>query len=276
MPKILEKRKVLNGRGIVGQFGVGTSEGKFFYREKVEGKKVYKFKVLPDAKNLDEAELLAADAAIALRDELKDGERIEETYDPMNLVKREEKLLKRKESLAREEKKKENPKISIEKAMEQWLIEQKRRVDAGTFSQNSYEHKLNCSKHIMNFLQKRKVDLTSQITNTTFDQYPEFRMRQTKRRIVIHRELAVLGEFIKSFLVKHKYIPAHLWLDGQFLPRITVRETDKDANPAINQDDWRTIIDYIREEWRPLAYEKDQFGRIGEIRSSHIQQDNES
>ena len=59
MPKILEKRKVLNGRGIVGQFGVGTSEGKFFYREKVEGKKVYKFKVLPDAKNLDEAELSA-------------------------------------------------------------------------------------------------------------------------------------------------------------------------------------------------------------------------
>jgi len=52
MPKILEKRKVLNGRGIVGQFGIGTSEGKFFYREKVEGQKAYKFKVLPDAKNL--------------------------------------------------------------------------------------------------------------------------------------------------------------------------------------------------------------------------------
>ena len=46
-------------------------------------------------------------------------------------------------------------------------MEQKRRVDAGTFSQNSYEHKLNCSKHIMNFLKKRKVDLTSQISNTT-------------------------------------------------------------------------------------------------------------
>ena len=36
-----------------------TNEGKFFYREKAEGKKVYKFKVLPDAKNLDEAELSA-------------------------------------------------------------------------------------------------------------------------------------------------------------------------------------------------------------------------
>ena len=67
MPKILEKRKVLNGRGIVGQFGVGTSEGKFFYREKIEGKKVYKFKILPDAKNLDEAELLAADAYQSFR-----------------------------------------------------------------------------------------------------------------------------------------------------------------------------------------------------------------
>ena len=41
MPKILEKRKVLNGRGIVGEFGVGTSEGKFFYREKVQGPKAY-------------------------------------------------------------------------------------------------------------------------------------------------------------------------------------------------------------------------------------------
>ena len=74
--KILEKRKVLNGHGIVVKFAAGASEGKFFYREKVEGKKVYKFKVLPDAKNLDEAELLATDAAIALRDELKDGEQI--------------------------------------------------------------------------------------------------------------------------------------------------------------------------------------------------------
>ena len=99
MPKILEKRKVLNGRGIVGQFGVGTSEGKFFYREKVQGQKAYKFKVLPDAKNLDEAESLAADAAIELRDELKDAERIVENYDPMNLVQREEKLLKKKEKL---------------------------------------------------------------------------------------------------------------------------------------------------------------------------------
>ena len=56
MPAINEKRSVLNNRGIVGQFGIGTSQGKFFYREKVEGQKAYKFKVIPDAKNLDEAE----------------------------------------------------------------------------------------------------------------------------------------------------------------------------------------------------------------------------
>ena len=67
MPKILEKRKVLNGRGIVGQFGVKTSEGKFFYRERIEGKKVYKFKILPDAKNLEDAELLATDAYQSFR-----------------------------------------------------------------------------------------------------------------------------------------------------------------------------------------------------------------
>jgi len=67
MPKIFEKRKVLNVSGIVGQFGVGTSEGKFIYREKVEGNKVYKFKVLPKAKNLEEVELLAADVYQSFR-----------------------------------------------------------------------------------------------------------------------------------------------------------------------------------------------------------------
>ena len=87
---------VLNGRGIVFTYE-DDNVGKYFYRELKEGTKLYqtkliegattleaaKEKVLADAKNLDEAELLAADTAIALRDELKNGKRIEELYDPM-------------------------------------------------------------------------------------------------------------------------------------------------------------------------------------------------
>ena len=52
--------------------------------------------------------------------------------------------------------------------------------------------------------------LSDEINPTTFDDYPVYPLKQTDKRIVIHRELAVLGEFIKSYLVKYKYIPAHL------------------------------------------------------------------
>ena len=43
-------------------------------------------------------------------------------------------------------------------------------------------------------------------------------------------------------------------MDGQFLPKIAVRQTDRDANPAINPEDWETIIKYIRNDWRKEAY----------------------
>jgi hypothetical protein len=79
-------------------------------------------------------------------------------------------------------------------------------------------------------------------------------MGQTERRLTIQKELQTLGEFVKSYLVKHRYIPARLWLDGQFLPKIEVRQTDRDANPAINEEDWKTIVEYVRNVWRKEAY----------------------
>ena len=72
---------------------------------------------------------------------------------------------------------------------------------------------------------------------------------------MIQRELSVLGEFIKSYLVKTNLIEARLWMDGQFLPKIEVRQSDRDANPAINPEDWETIINHVRNEWRKVAYE---------------------
>ena len=261
MPAILEKRKVLNGRGIVLQWANGNSAGKFFYREKVEGRKAYRFKELPEANNLDEAAELAAEAAIKLRDEIRDADKVQEVYDPMNLLQREEKLIKKKEKLARDEQKKENPKGNIEQIMNDWIAQEKRRMESGSLESASYLHKMYCCRHIMSYIKMKKITLTTQITNASFDQYVDWRLRTTQRRILIQRELSVLGEFIKSYLVKHRYLPAYLWMDGQFLPKVILRETDKDANPAINSDDWRTIIDYVREVWRPIGYERDQFGR---------------
>jgi hypothetical protein len=252
MPAIAEKRTVLNGRGIVGVWANGTSAGKFFYREKVEGRKAYRFKELLEASNLDEAERLATEAAIELRETKPPAP--PKNYDPLDLIAREEKLVKQKERLIREEKKKESPKEKLEKVLDDWLSTIKKKADAGTIEQSTYEFKWSCMRHVRFYIKHKKITLTSQINESTFDDYVVFRMGQTERRLTIQKELQTLGEFVKSYLVKHRYIPARLWLDGQFLPKIEVRQTDRDANPAINEEDWKTIVEYVRNVWRKEAY----------------------
>lgn len=253
MPSVSENVKVLNGRGNIIQYSSGRSVGKFAYREWNKETRSYKVKHLYEAKTLEEAIAMAPDAAISLR-EVKEDKPLTQSFDPLNLIQREEQLVKKKERLLKEEKKKESPKMTIEKAMADWLRQQEKRVQGGEYSENSYEHKSNCCRHIRFYLKHKKITMTSQINESTFDDYCLFRLRDTDRRLVIQRELSVLGEFIKSYLVKHKYIPARLWLDGQFLPKIEVRQSDRDANPAINPEDWKTIVDYVRDVWRKDAY----------------------
>ena len=201
------------------------------------------------------------ETALAMREEephhksyLNTG-KVKPKDDALSLLEREEKLLRKKERLSRAEKQKENPKMTIQKALEEWLEGIKKRVDAGALEQSTYEFKGFSMRHVMDYLKEKKVILTSQINESTFDDYVVFRMGQTARRLPVQKELQTLGEFIKSYLVKHRYIPARLWLDGQFLPKIDIRQTDRDANPAINSEDWETIITYVRTVWRKQAYE---------------------
>ena len=233
----------------------GNSAGKWFYKEKIKGVKKYRTKEIVGAKTLEEARELVTDVAIQLAAQASEQPTITSPNDPASLIEREEKLISRKERLAREERKREQPKMTVEKALNDWLAGQKKRVDAGSFAEASYSHKYYSCLHIKRYLEHKKVFFTSQISTDTFDDYIEFRYQDTQKRLVIQRELAVLGEWIKSYLVRFKYIPAHLWLDGQFLPRIEIRQIDRDANPAINADDWKVILDYVRNVWRKEAYE---------------------
>ena len=264
MPSVDENVKVLNGRGSIVRYSSGRSIGKFAYREWNKETRSYKVKHLSEAKTLNEAITMAADAAISLR-ETKDKPSIQ-SFDPLNLIQREEQLVRKKERLLREEKKKENPSMTIEKAMDDWLNQQYKRVQAGAFAENSYEHKKNCSRHVRFYLQHKKITLTSQLNESTFDDYCIFRLKDTDKRILIQRELAVLGEFIKSYLVKNKYIEARLWMDGQFLPKIEVRQSDRDANPAINPEDWEIIINHVRNKWRKEAYEPSKLPSTNQFR----------
>ena len=152
MPKIAEKQTVLNGRGSVVRFASGTSVGNYVYREWDNSIRNYRTKHILEAKSLEEAIAMAPQIAIELAQDLANKPRNPINIDPLNLIAREEKLQRDKEKLFRAEQKKDSPKMTIEKAMDDWLKQQLKRVDAGAFSINSYEHKKNCSKKIRGYL----------------------------------------------------------------------------------------------------------------------------
>ena len=266
MPRIAQSEKVLNGKGRVILYENGNCAGKWVYKEKIEGSKdSYKTKVIDGANTLEEAkERVIAIAFELAKDPVKPT--VISNIDPLDLIAREEKLLRQKERLNRAEQKKNNPKINLEKAFKDWLEQEQKRVDAGALAQSSFDHKFNCCRHIKFYLKHKKISMTSQINESTFDDYCIFRLRDTDKRILIQRELSVLGEFIKSYLVKSKYVEARLWMDGQFLPKIEVRQTDRDANPAINPEDWEVIINHIRNKWRKEAYEPSKLHSTNQFR----------
>ena len=266
MPAVDLKESVLNGRGNVCRYSKGSSAGLFFYREWNKEKRCYRSKVIEGASTMEEAKALAPQVAIELAQDLAVKPPTPNNIDPLDLIAREEKLQRAKEKLFNQKKKEDKPKINIEKALDDWLKQQEKRVSAGEFAESSYEHKYNCCRHIRFYLRHKKLTLTNHINETSFDDYCIFRLKDTDKRLIIQRELSVLGEFIKSYLVKNKYVEARLWMDGQFLPKIEVRQSDRDANPAINPEDWDTIIKYVRYEWRKEAYEPSKLPSSNQFR----------
>ena len=103
MPKILEKQKVLGGRGLVFTYE-NDNVGTYFYREKIDGTKKYRLKKIDGARTLAEAAEMAMEIAIALRDDephhvSASVERRGTDLSADELLEREEKLVKKKERM---------------------------------------------------------------------------------------------------------------------------------------------------------------------------------
>jgi len=169
LPQFQLQQKFLNGRGRVLLYGSGTSAGKWYCKEKVEGQRRYKEKQLFGASSLEQAIEMAAEAAIELAKTPEKKPSYRYASDPLTLIQREEKLIKQKEKLAKEEQKKERPKVDLEVAMDQCLAEQEKCVEAGAFKPASDSHKFNCCRDMKLYLKKKKVTYTSKINPTTFD-----------------------------------------------------------------------------------------------------------
>ena len=266
MPAVSEKQTVLGGRGHVCRFASGTSKGAWVYREWNKATRSYRTKHIEGATTLEQAIEKAADAAIALRESIAQANQPIEKLDPLNLIAREEKLQRDRERLLKAERKGDLQSVPINVALDAFLRQQKRRVATGQLAKNSYEHKFHCLSKVRSYLEEYGITKTSQLTETTFDEYLIYRSDTT--RILQAREVAVLGEWIKSYLVRNKYISPELWIKGSLLPKVEIRHVDRMANPAINPEDWKVIVDYVREVWKEQANEPRACFWKGELKTS--------
>jgi len=242
-----EKQQVLNGRGIVGRWDEGTSAGKYFYRERVteDGKRKYKYRVLEGVTTLLEATERAAEAAIAMATGAPSEAQQRASTSPLEAL---EASTRVNAQLLGTIKQNKTTGISIEKATKEFMGFHEKRKRADVIADATYENKRGIiENHLTDYLNYKSITSTNQLKRTTFDDYLSF--RATATRLVQQRECSVIGEWLK-FLDNHEYIDTRLLRGGSIMPRVEVRMVDRMANPAINPDDWRNIVNYIRNEWR--------------------------
>ena len=247
MATIGEKQQVLSGRGIVGRWDEGTSAGKYFYRERVteDGKRKYKYRVIEGVTTLSEAAEKAAEAAIAMATGAPTEAQQRASNNPLEAL---EASTRVQAQLLGTIKQSKSSGISIEKATAEFMKFHDKRRRAEVIAEATYENKRGIiENHLTDYLNYKSITSTSQIKRTTFDDYLSFRASAT--RLVQQRECSVIGEWLK-FLDDHEYIDTRLLRGRTILPRVEVRMTDRMANPAINPDDWRAIVNYVRNEWR--------------------------
>ena len=245
MPKLHAKTKVLGGRAQVVSYD--RDPGVFFYRELITGTKTYRSKRL-EATTLEAATLEAVDAYTALR---LPGAALEASTTPVE-VKRGSRGSKQ-----------------LKKAIQDYLKELMGKVSAGVIKQRTYDiAEDTIYKPVLRFFEETGIKTTSGITYDTFKDYVVWRQRTATgphdnlkkgrglTKLSLLRELHQIRKFVNSYLVPRGYIKAELAQRKGFIDYPKINHEDLLANPAINPDDWTTIINFVRKEWVNLPKER--------------------
>ena len=259
MPKVIDKRKVLGGRGSVVLYGSGTSAGQYFYRELIKGTKNYKTRRIDGVSSMDEAEAACVEIAFELNKEpspfalaWKGGNQDPSLTNRSERGYREATIIKRKPRS-----------IPIAQAVKNWLKTEYDKADAELITKETANTKERTFRlFVLPFLENKGITITSQINSSTFEDYPVYRSSTTALKRL--KELAIIKEWCRNYLVRNRYLDSELLLDKvtPLIPKTTIKQTDLMKNPAINPEDWKIIVDYVRDEWKlePLNNVHKQLG----------------
>lgn len=245
MPRIVAKREVLSGRGAVVLYGSGTSAGSFFYRELIKGSRSYRQRKIPDATTMDEAVQQAVEVAFAMQaEELETPDLVKDIFSPS---KPSGSKSYETTTLIRQPRRQ-----LIEDSITNFLEQEWHRKEAGLITSKTRQQKeITLTQHMLPYLSNQGVLYTNQIRPATFKDYELFRSAATP--LSRNVEIGHIKDFCKNYLVKNRLLDADMLLDRGFLPRSRVKQVDRMKNPAINEDDWKTIVDYVRGPFRDSA-----------------------
>ena len=219
----------------------------FFYRELVSGTKSYRSKRL-DASTLEAATLEAVDAYAALR---LPGEQAESSSSLSQATNRTRtgKLLKN--------------------AIQDYLKELLGKVSAGVIKQRTYDIAEDVVyKPVLHYFEEKGIKYTSDINFDTFKNYVVWRQQTATgphnnlkkgrglTKLSLMREMAQIRKWVNTYLLPRGYIKSALATRKGFIEYPKLNHEDLLANPAINPDDWMTILNYVRKRWINQKFER--------------------
>lgn len=237
MPKIAEKVKVLNGRGAVVRFASGTSKDKYFYKELVKGTKSYKTRLIEGATTLDEALEKVIDIAFEINQD-KPNETIKRNIERKNFEDKDKGVVKPK---------KRRTQISLAKAIDSFIRKEELRATSKVIKYDTVDNKKRIlGVHLKKYFEHKGLKYTSEIKVGVLNDYIPYRKKVGTPSLMLQNEIKMIKDWVMNYLYINELINPYIANDKKLFPRVEVRPDDLLKNPAITQEDWRTIIDYVR------------------------------
>ena len=255
MPAILSKTDVLDGRGQV--FNYKRDPSSWYYREVISGKQTYRTKKIIGASTEAEAVDRALDVFTELRDTPPPPPKRIEGMTEMLPMHRSGDLatvevdsggaytiaeVNRNTAAFRTRRKKG---INVNRAIDEYLTQQSERVEALIIKEGTFKEICQTlSVHLKNYFKEESVVKTGDIKPDTFKRYVTFRKWTTK--LTRNKEAVIIKAFVDNYLIPNRLVSNEVVTTKKLIPKVKIKASDLDANPAINKDDWGKINKWIR------------------------------
>ena len=255
MPAILSKTDVLDGRAQV--FNYKRDPEAWYYREVIAGEKSYRTKKIAGATNQAEA----IESSLQVYTELRGT--------PIPLKKKKEEItemlpMHRSGDLANADvdsggqytiaqpqrnthafQNRRKKGVDVNRSINDYLTIQAERVEALIIKEGTFkEIAQTLGVHLKEYFQEKGVSKTGDIKPDTFQSYATYRKWCTK--LTRNKEAGIIKAFVDNYLIPNRLVSNEVVTTKKLIPKVKIKASDLDANPAINKDDWAIMNKWIR------------------------------